>query len=116
MIDRKRSRRWLVTRDRRKRHLPACIGEHINSVQRFRTLQVLRRRFHYHAILIVGRINRRDLRLPERQIKCGIDIGGGHAHARGGRPIDDQTHLQALDLLIGIDIGHFGRILQRVLQ
>ena len=105
-----------ITSHRRQRHLPARGRQQIQLVERLRPLPILRCHFHYHAILVNRRIDRRHLRLPVGEIERGIDGTRGNAHARGGLAIDGERGLQPAHLLIGIHIRQFRLILQRALQ
>ena len=65
-------------------------------------------------VLIERRIDRRDLRLAERVVEGLVDHPRGDAQARGGGAVDDERRLQALVLLVGVDVGDLGQLRERL--
>jgi hypothetical protein len=90
----------------------ASAGADIDLVQRLRVLPEFRRHLHDHVVLILRRIDRRYLALAEGVVQRIVDLADGQPEPRRSRAVDDEVALQPLLLLIEIDVGQLGQLLQ----
>ena len=65
--------------------------------------------FHHHAVLVERVVDNPHLTLAERVIERVVDGGDCHAQARRRVTVDDQRSLQALVLLVGVDVCQLGQ-------
>ena len=84
------------------------------SLQRCRILRVARVDLHDHVILVERAVDDRDLALAECVVERVVDLGRRDAEPRGGVAVDDEIGLQALLLLVGVDVGQHRAVLQRL--
>ena len=74
----------------------------------------MRRDLHHHVILVERVVDRRDLALAEGVVERVVDRGGIQLQPRGGVAVDGEIDLQAVLLLVGVDVGQCRHVLQRV--
>ncbi len=85
----------------------------IDVLERLRILPEPRRHFHDHVILVAGDIDRRHLALAECVIERVVDLADGDPELGRGITVDHEVGFQPLVLLVAVDVGEQGLVLQR---
>ena len=75
-------------------------------------MRVARVDFHDHVVLIDRAVDHRHLTLAESVVQRAVDLRRGDAEPRSGVAIDDEIGFEALLLLIGVDVGEHGAVLE----
>ena len=102
-----------VAGERRERHERAVARRGRARTSRpSRVLPELRVHLHDHVVLVERGVHRRDLALAEGVVERVVDGLRRDAEARGRRAVDRQRGLEALDLLIAVDVGELGQLPQ----
>src|SRR5258708_19924048 len=68
--------------------------------------------FQHHVILIQAFINIGDLALAEGIAEGVVNVLNGDTETAGGVTVDDDGTLQAMQLLVGVDVAELGDFLQ----
>ncbi len=91
-------------REGRQRHqLVELVGD-VDALERLGPLPVLRRDFHDDVVLVLRLVDVRDEALAEGVVQGDVDGGLRHAQTCGGVTVYDQRQLQALVLLVAVDV------------
>ena len=90
-------------------HGSACRVAHVNVIEPFRPLPILRCNFHDDVVLVELRVPDGHLALPEGIVKCIVDHFGGNAEPGGGIPVDREVGLEALVLLVAAYVDEAGQ-------
>ena len=99
-------------RERHDRRLARCgFGrDHVDLFQRLLALPVFRRRFHDHAVLVQGVVDRRHQSLTKIIVERAVDELHRNSQTGGGVAVDDEAGLRALVLRIGAQVGQDGNL------
>ena len=79
MVDGERADRGLQRRDRIQRNQRAAVGAHVEHRQHRRIGLVTRLELHHHPVLVIRRVNRRDLARTVRVVERALDRLRRHA-------------------------------------
>ena len=104
MIDRQAGVAGLEAGDTGQRHQLARIGFDVNLVERGRLQLIFRIHFQHDVMLVVLLVKGRDLSLTECVVEGVVDGLGRDAELGGGIAVDDDIALQAVRLLIAVDV------------
>ena len=90
-------------------------GRHVQVGERIRPLGVARMPFHDHAVLVELAVDRRHRALAEGVVEGRVDRRRAEAEARGAVAVDLDPGLDAVVLLVGVDVGHHVGLLLHLL-
>ena len=88
----------------------------IQQLERGWITLVFRKQLEDHPILIVGRVDRRDLARAVRVVQRLLDLLHRHAQGGGAVAVDPHAHLRVLDLQIGCHVLQRGDAAQHPLE
>jgi hypothetical protein len=86
----------------------AARGRHVDVLQRSGLRDVARRHFHDHVVLVQLGVDGGDLALAEAVVQRVVDVARADAQARGAVLVDGDEGLDAVLLLVGVDVGQRG--------
>ena len=81
------------------------LGGNVDVGERVRSLGVARRPFHDHVVLVELAVDRRHLALAEGVVERRVDRRRGEAEPRRAVAVDVDHRLDAVLLLVGVDVG-----------
>src|SRR5579872_2233313 len=109
MVHRERGDGRDVSRKGAQWNLLAGWRTHVNHAQELRILPVTGRGLHNHVVLVEWRIHGGHLALPECVVERVVDELWRDTEARGGAAVVFEDRLEAVVLLVGVDVADFGR-------
>src|SRR5271170_523996 len=116
MIHGKRRIRRLVMRKGAERHELAAGGRHIDGFESGRILLCAGHDFQNDVVLIESLVDRRDLTLAKSVIQGVIDGLHGDTEAAGGVAVDHERSLEAMGLLVRVNVTQLRDFRQARLQ